>query len=147
MDVFRLAPLIVWVGFVVNFLLFPTIENLIMLFGSIFNSFINQVFKLVFESFDFAKRPSPPEDGCGIFPYTSEGVTSGMPSGHAQITSFAATYVLLRWGNPLVFLYLIGVLEHRVKTGCHSEKQVLVGMITGSLFAYLFFHYAKFYRK
>src|SRR5439155_14101119 len=93
-------------------------------------------------------RPSPPTDGCGIFPLcTEEGSkTWGMPSGHSQIISFASTFWILylwRKGNSTILWAITAtiiisilaalIMYSRIAEGCHNLEQVLVGCLFGSI--------------
>jgi membrane-associated phospholipid phosphatase len=100
--------------------------------------------------------------GCGVYPTCRAGShTYGMPSGHAQITSFAATYwTLMIWNGrtgtqrslgkgdnslgwivPTATLWLLSlaVWIQRVHSRCHSVTQIVVGAACGSGLAYLAF--------
>lgn len=98
--------------------------------------------------------------GCGIYP--SFGKTSrtwGMPSGHAQITSFAATYwTLYIWSKyknekdlkikkelkvkaivSTILMWCLSFLvwTQRVYSECHNIPQIIGGVIFGVLFGFL----------
>lgn len=94
-------------------------------------------------------RPNPPPTGCGIFEKCGAGgsKTWGFPSGHAQITTFAATfwtlYILknprVRWSKQhkaiiisLLWVIAIAVWYTRVKIGCHNVFQIAGGCAFGA---------------
>ena len=61
--------------------------------------------------------------GCGIFPSPGKiSTTWGMPSGHAQITSFAATY----WS---IYLWMKYKQEENIDVKESLKKHALVGTI------------------
>jgi membrane-associated phospholipid phosphatase len=104
--------------------------------------------------------------GCGIYPsHGTKSKTWGMPSGHAQITSFAATfwtlYVWLKYkkeSDPLAKNKAIAstaimwtlaacVWSQRVISLCHSIPQIIVGVIFGILFGVLAYFISTFIIK
>ena len=104
--------------------------------------------------------------GCGIYPsHGTESKTWGMPSGHAQITSFAATfwtlYVWLKYKkdpNPeaknkaiastaIMWTLAVCVWSQRVISLCHSIPQIIVGVIFGILFGALAYFISTFIVK
>lgn len=92
--------------------------------------------------------------GCGIFPSFKDSVgsrTFGFPSGHAQITSLAATFwiiYLLKKNKKnahninrhnhyvsillIIVVYLL-VCRQRIKSKCHNLFQIIGGSIYGSI--------------
>ena len=95
--------------------------------------------------------------GCGIYPsFGKKSVTWGMPSGHAQITSFAATYwTIYLWmkylretdtqakrrakmhailSTMIMWILAFGVWSQRVISSCHSILQICVGVLAGIFF-------------
>ena len=112
------------------------------------------------------KRPvDHPSTGCGSFPnpnYNRDRDESfGMPSGHAQISAFAAAYLsvlildrqkknnvgvvdsnceklksFVVIGILWIIHYMIGGM--RVKIRCHTKKQVLMGTIIGGIMGVLY---------
>ena len=108
--------------------------------------------------------------GCGIYPsHGSESKTWGMPSGHAQITSFAATfwtlYVWLKYKNEtdpdakrlakikaiastvVMWTLATGIWSQRVISSCHTISQIIVGVIAGILFGCLAYFICTFIIK
>ena len=108
--------------------------------------------------------------GCGIYPSRgTESKTWGMPSGHAQITSFAATfwtlYVWLKYKNEtdpepkrlaknraisstaIMWTLAAVVWSQRVISLCHSIPQIIVGVIFGILFGVLAYFISTFIIK
>lgn len=94
--------------------------------------------------------------GCGIYPTAGgHSHTWGMPSGHAQITSFAAsywtTYIWMKYKqeiNPVekkkikqhaivstivMWSLALVIWTQRVYSRCHTIFQIVIGMIIGSL--------------
>ena len=70
----------------------------------------------------------------------------GMPSGHVQSSVFSSIFVYLclretKWNYIYIPLTLITAWQ-RVHFYFHSISQVLMGALTGSAFAYLFFKFA-----
>jgi len=95
--------------------------------------------------------------GCGIYPPSGKtSHTWGMPSGHAQITSFAATYwTIYVWtkyreetdeekkqalltsaivSSIVMWLLALSVWSQRVYSKCHSVFQIIVGAMIGAIF-------------
>lgn len=104
--------------------------------------------------------------GCGIYPssfYDEKNKTWGMPSGHAQITSFAAMYwTIYLWtkyreatrnmkpcpqqkslltraiiSSVVMWLLAFMVWSQRVYSRCHTKGQIFVGFVIGSLLGVL----------
>jgi membrane-associated phospholipid phosphatase len=71
----------------------------------------------------------------------------GMPSGHAQAAVFSTVFIYLSLKQTnLLYIYIPLTLltcYQRVKFDYHSISQVVVGGITGSVFAYLVYHLAR----
>lgn len=112
----------------------------------------NFVLKKIFKSIDPSRkswmRPSPPSDGCGIYPICStlNTPTWGMPSGHSQIISFSSIFwSLYLWRKSglsfqsclirttLLTIISCLIMYSRISCGCHNLQQVLVGSGVGSL--------------
>jgi membrane-associated phospholipid phosphatase len=140
---------------------------LTVVFGEMFNHGEKYISKLIMKPSSVAgQRPSncpPGKDtciGCGIYPSVGAKKNGwGMPSGHAQITSFAAMYwtlfIWLRYdrdekkkkgsGNFMHTIVSMGVIwalvtavcAQRVVSKCHSILQVIIGAIIGSLLAFV----------
>ena len=92
--------------------------------------------------------------GCGIYPACGKSShTWGMPSGHAQITSFAATYwTIYVWmrcktagtkdkkklriqaivATLIMWSLSVMVWSQRVYSGCHTALQIIIGALLGS---------------
>jgi membrane-associated phospholipid phosphatase len=70
----------------------------------------------------------------------------GMPSGHAQSSIFSTVFIYLSLKqNNLLYIYIPLTLltcYQRVKFDYHSINQVIVGLITGSTFAYFVYYLA-----
>jgi len=104
--------------------------------------------------------------GCGIYPsFGNKSVTWGMPSGHAQITSFAATfwtiYVWMKYKNEtdiknkqilkikaivstiIMWMLSAGVWSQRVMSSCHTIFQIIVGIIFGIIFGIIAYIISK----
>jgi membrane-associated phospholipid phosphatase len=90
--------------------------------------------------------------GCGIYPdFGNFSTTWGFPSGHAQITSFAATfwsiYMYKRYGGdesivPIVILWLLTFLIwfQRVYSRCHNVMQIIGGFMFGLLYGFIVYY-------
>ena len=120
---------------------------------------LNHLFKMLAKKIGGKKegaRPNPCGmkygskcQGCGIFT-TGKSKSWGMPSGHAQFSIWAATYVTmwlvgsakegyqaeddLGWQLPIVWLLAIAVCVQRssLVSGCHSFLQLFVGGLIGA---------------
>lgn len=111
---------------------------LIFLLGSILNNSLNSELKLIIKE----PRPKNP------LPYIDDNLMKGahvygMPSGHAQTTSFAVTFLILTKRPihliiPSIFIGTLTLIQ-RWKYRRHSIEQLAVGSIVGSFFAYIFF--------
>ena len=107
--------------------------------------------------------------GCGIYPGTKKSTTYGMPSGHAQITSFSSTfwsiYVWMKYiqekdllkksklknqaivSTVLMWSLSLVVWTQRVVSGCHSILQIIIGVICGIIFGILGYYISSLVLK
>ena len=71
----------------------------------------------------------------------------GMPSGHSQSVMFTVTYIFLTLKNlkiSLVFLFVaLLTMAERIVDNHHTFMQVVVGGLTGILYACLFYYFAQ----
>ncbi len=119
----------------------------------IFGFILNPILKQITYFFGPFPRPNPPKTGCYFFPTSSINQNNlyGMPSGHAQIASLSATlwtsYIKNNIEDETLKMVLISslslitlaVIYSRVKSGCHTWLQVIVGSIIGKIIG----HYYK----
>ena len=142
------GPMILFVPTI--FLLFNKRATLIYyISGSFLNSVLNIFLKLLFQQ----PRPSDDPDKFELMmerrkhllliPYD----VFGMPSGHAQTVAFTTAFVFFTIRNNIFrwFCVLISLLTiwQRVHYNYHTVLQVVVGSITGILFAGLMFYLNK----
>ena len=71
----------------------------------------------------------------------------GMPSGHSQSAMFTVTYIFLALKNIRISLACLFValltMVQRVIDNHHTFMQVVVGGLTGILYAYLFYYFSQ----
>jgi len=71
----------------------------------------------------------------------------GMPSGHSQCAMFTTTYIFLTLNNiriSFAFLFVsLLMMGQRVIDNHHTFMQVIIGGLTGILYAYLFYYFAE----
>jgi len=147
-----------------------------IVFGELFNYAEKLGFKAMLG--DDAKRPAscdPSADtcvGCGVYPVVrAEDDPFGMPSGHAQILTFAATfwtiYLVLRYRAiirdstkdasdvvlhtilSIIIMWgiVVAVCTRIVISKCHTVGQVAVGASFGVVFGFLaYFIATKVYK-
>jgi membrane-associated phospholipid phosphatase len=123
------------------------------------NDLINKILKIyIFEpimgnnNFYIFGKGTRPEGAinCGIFRedfFDSSvvpklAISYGFPSGHAQSSGFFATFIHEKFkNNPLIYyplmLYSLYIPYTRLKLGCHTIQQVIVGYIYGIMFYYI----------
>ena len=135
-----------------------------LLFGDGANALEKQIFKFASNESDWGKRPQGCGirdsqkgtcTGCGIYPeFGKTSSTWGMPSGHAQITAFAATfwtlYILAKQKDDpkssiisriiVIWLIALAVWIQRIYSRCHSIPQILVGASFGAGFGVLSYY-------
>jgi len=108
--------------------------------------------------------------GCGIFPTSGmESHIWGMPSGHAQITSLAATFwsiyvwsLYIQEKDPqkkekayshaitaisIMWILSLIVWTQRVSSGCHSVPQICMGIIFGIIFGFVSYYICTLLNK
>lgn len=154
----RATPRILLVGALVMLAYFPTPLMLLFLLGLVFMEGMIVVMKhgsrtVLGPAHPLGARPSKPEGGCGVFykPGTWGSQSYGMPSGHAAVAAFAATFWILylvrnrsaKWFEKeelvlslrvlLVTVLALMVIASRVVAGCHTGPQVMVGSVAGVL--------------
>jgi membrane-associated phospholipid phosphatase len=114
------------------------------IFGSLLNNKLNEILKLWIKE----RRPINSVDYLdnaniiGAHKY-------GMPSGHAQIISFAIIFLFLTKGPPTwlllsIFIYFLTVYQ-RWSFRRHTLEQLFIGTAVGSIFGYIIFWITKRY--
>lgn len=148
----RSLPYVIYASSLLNSLITGHQLGIMFTLSGLISDGINILLKLLFNFIDPTKekwmRPAPPADGCGIFPVfnTNQSKAGGMPSGHAQMVTFAALFWLLYiWRHGLTTsvrtllstVIIIGLatltMYSRISEGCHTFEQVLVGGILGGI--------------
>jgi len=116
--------------------------------GFIFNNILNIVLKLLI------KEPRPTTDQKAIEIGIVNGARIGfdkfgMPSGHAQNCGYCLVFIIMTLNNPFVTtLYLllsVISLFQRYLNNNHTILQLFIGLIVGTLFAYLTYNVANKY--
>ena len=126
------------------FLIERTPYLIVFIFGSIANTFLNQMLKSTFRE----PRPSGQiefidhEYLTGIQQY-------GLPSGHAQASFFALAFLFFSHG-PQSAIYIMAficvlTLFQRWKFRRHSVKQLAAGSLIGTGFAYILVYITQYY--
>jgi len=114
--------------------------------GSILNHSLNSELKLII------KEPRPKHPISYIDDDFIKGAhIYGMPSGHAQISSFAVTYSILTKRPmyiilPSLFIYMLTLIQ-RWKYRRHTIEQLVVGTIVGSFISYITIQLTEIYLK
>lgn len=71
----------------------------------------------------------------------------GMPSGHAQASFFSTVFIYLTFKeSKYLYIYIpLSLLTcyQRVKFDYHSISQIIVGLVIGSLFAFIVYNLAR----
>ena len=117
---------------------------IVFVFGSILNTFLNEFLKTFFRE----QRPK------GQIEFIDHDRLIGahyygLPSGHAQASFFALAFLFFAKG-PIAFLYFMSficilTLYQRWKYRRHSIKQLLVGAIVGTSFAWVLVYLTQYY--
>jgi membrane-associated phospholipid phosphatase len=116
--------------------------------GFIFNNILNIVLKLLI------KEPRPTTDQKAIEIGVVNGARIsfdkfGMPSGHAQNCGYCLAFIIMTLNNPFITtLYLVVSvisLFQRYLYNNHTILQLIIGLIVGTLFAYLTYNIANKY--
>lgn len=134
------------------YLLDKRIYLLIFIIGSITNMGLNEVLKLAI------REPRPNGQ---IHFLDSNQLTGphlyGMPSAHTQTCFFSLVYLYLVRGYPFILLLSLFIsaltFYQRWKYNRHTIKQLLIGCLIGSLYAWIliyllqhyYFHYKQSY--
>lgn len=112
--------------------------------GSFLNYSLNNELKMII------KEPRPKNPLPFIDDHLIKGPQIyGMPSGHAQIVSFAITFLILTKGSlwlilPSLFIFSLTLIQ-RWKYRRHTVEQLIVGSFTGSSLSYGCFYFTEFY--
>jgi len=152
--ILRISPITIYQITIASIIITGEFKYWIFAGGMIVSELSNHLFKYLIK----IERPSPKGEengictGCGVIPQYGKVSTSfGMPSGHAQLVGYVAmfwTFYLFRnelnninrYFPVLLSIFILwcfsfSVCWSRVYNKCHSKKQVLFGLIIGSLFA------------
>ena len=147
-DIARCSPLLCIFFFSFYFFLEMNIENGMLLFFVVCSEYFNKLIKRVIKQ----KRPLgwwSRSDGCGLFRERTKEFrkkeTYGMPSGHIQtavVSGLFFTYLLFKkqWNEYKYFVLLfvwiciVYIGYSRVKIGCHSIFQVIIGSLVGLVY-------------
>jgi len=152
-NIARSSPYTIYLsGLLVSIVTGKPLGAIFSLCAIIFGDGLNFILKFIFKKIGPNKtswmRPSPPSDGCGIFSTcNAQGShTWGMPSGHSQIISFAASFwILYLWrksrtslawsiiGTIIISILAILIMYSRIAEGCHNLEQILVGSLFGTI--------------
>ena len=142
------------ITFIITFyyLLDKRIYLLVFFIGSVTNMSLNEVLKLVI------KEPRP--EGQTQF-LDSKHLTGphlyGMPSAHTQNCFFSSAYLYLVRGYPYISLLSLFIsiitFYQRWKYNRHTVKQLFIGSVIGTLYAWIliyllqhyYFHYKQAY--
>ena len=86
------------------------------------------------------KRPKGAKN-CGVLKDGKLSKSYGMPSGHAQSAGFFMLFQLLNTNDFLYKILIIFVsiwtMLSRVRLGCHTFQQIIIGGIIGAFIGYL----------
>eukprot|EP01060_Flectonema_neradi_P021237 TRINITY_DN28782_c0_g1_i1.p1 TRINITY_DN28782_c0_g1~~TRINITY_DN28782_c0_g1_i1.p1 ORF type:complete len:197 (+),score=8.10 TRINITY_DN28782_c0_g1_i1:65-655(+) len=134
-----LLPYIIGVMLATWFLGFRNVETVVLGMGVIINDLINIILKNTIKE----ERPS----GTGL-----DDVSYGMPSRHAQFTTFACVFLMLktplRKKTALLHLFLLStslfMAFARVYLQYHTIFQVVVGCLVGVIFALFWYPLSKY---
>jgi len=162
-DIGRTFPLIIIIGHIFAFIITHNYkQHLFFLGGYYISEGLNHLLKFIIKQQRPDKRgyiDAGMGTGCGLFPKNnSPSKTFGMPSGHAQSITFAATvYSIYIYNNSThktmanvsdfmsisaLWLTVLFVCWTRVKIKCHSILQVLfcsfIGMVLGIILYIIF---------
>lgn len=117
-----------------------------VLFAQLLNFGLKWILEKSFQGNPVFERPFPPQTGCGLFDICSASGSStfGMPSGHAQSVMFTAVFLTLFIQRQttlsdvvklsyisVMWLLSVAICYSRVAIGCHTEMQVVTGMLLG----------------
>jgi membrane-associated phospholipid phosphatase len=135
------GPVILFV-FTFYSLLYKSKYLFVYIIGIIMNSFLNIYLKQIL------KEPRPSNSKNFIDSEQLHGKNFyGLPSGHAQSVAFSLTFLYLTKG-PIAFIYVMScvaviTIYQRWKYRRHTGKQLIIGTIIGSLFAWVIYGYKK----
>lgn len=149
-DIARCSPLLSVFFFSFYFFLEMNRENGMLLFSLVCSDILNKLIKKVIKQ----KRPLgwwKRSDGCGLFRERTKEFrkkeTYGMPSGHIQtavVSGLFFTYLLFKkqWNEYKYFVllfvwtFIVYIGYTRVKIGCHSIFQVIIGSLVGLVYGF-----------
>ena len=157
------SPYTIYQTSLLSFLVSGDIKYGIFFIVIIINEMLNHIEKAFFKkiSEENTERPSAwgckqgdctTPIGCGIYPTKTYSTSSGFPSGHAQITSFAAMFWTLfllakrkKEKKPIdkyliikisiLWILCFIVCYQRIYSECHSFIQVIAGLLFGIIFS------------
>ena len=117
---------------------------IVFTFGSIASIFLNHILKSTF------REPRPQGQIQFIDHDHLTGVQQyGLPSGHAQAAFFALAFLFFSGGPQsalyLMFFICIMTLFQRWKFRRHTVKQLIIGSLIGTAFAYILVYVTQYY--
>ena len=135
-------------------ILFQNKLALILVFLLSIDNGLNKVFKYICEKyipFDGERPKNAKNCGCFIdLKNINKLATSyGMPSGHSEniffIASFFSNYLQSHFKSILLYTFACYGAFLRVKFGCHTKQQVIVGGILGIILGTISYKLVKYY--
>ena len=154
----RMMPLLTFIISFFYFLLTFNFKYLILTIVLITNDYANRFIKYIIKSTFgdsifgiLGKRPKGAKD-CGFFensPIQKESY--GMPSGHSQNIGFISIYLILNTLNQnykkekkllivsSLIILIFAIMYSRIYLNCHTYPQVIIGVIIGLLFGYIYY--------
>lgn len=145
-ETFRTLPFILLIITLIISILFNNIFSLLLFILLIIDNILNKIFKNIFKYYVPINGDRPKNaKNCGCFIDINNinklSTTYGMPSGHSQNIFFITTILSLYLNNiyKTIFLLFIAIYGGylRIKFGCHTLNQVIIGGIIGIIFGYL----------
>ena len=113
---------------------------------------LNKVFKIIFKKFIPFDGPRPKNaKNCGCFIDLNNinklSISHGMPSGHTENIFFLTTFLALYFKSffKTILLSIIAFYGGylRIKFGCHTIRQVIIGGLLGTILAYISYFLLK----
>lgn len=125
-------------------ILFQNKISFIIFILLILDNSLNKIFKKIFKKYIPLDGPRPKgAKNCGCYIDLNNinklSISHGMPSGHTQNIFFLTTFLTLYFKSTFKTL-LLGIIAFyggylRIKFGCHTIKQVIIGGLFGILLA------------
>jgi membrane-associated phospholipid phosphatase len=145
-ETFRSLPFTSMFFILIGSILYNYKKGYIIFIILFIDNYINKILKYIFKNYIHINGERPKDaKNCGCFidleNINKKSITYGMPSGHSENIFLLSTLLQKQTNNNYIkiLLYLIACYGGymRVKLGCHTINQVIIGSLIGVIIGLL----------